>query len=903
MQKIEELYHAALDISPDARTVFVSEACGDDENLRLEINSLLSFQRSSGNIFDSPPEALAAQMFSENNPSEIIGNEINQYRIISLLGKGGMGEVYLAEDSRLDRQIAIKFLNKTFGPEEDKRDRFFREAKAASALNHPNIITVYEIGENDGHHFIATEFIDGQRLNKAGLEFPLSLQVVLDIAIQICSALQVAHKAGIVHRDIKPDNLMVRNDGIVKVLDFGLAKLSDQDVRTKGGEKPNKIADSFSDSKSGKNATIPGVIMGTPNYMSPEQANGTNIDHQTDIFSFGIVLYEMLTGELPFQGESAIAVIQSIVKCEPKPIDDFRIPAELKFLVEKCLKKDLAERYHAIDKVLIDLQGVKQNLGYDFSSLRAAANEDNDLNTRSIGGPTSSGDAQTAEYANSNTKWFRRNGAVTGSVGVIFLAIISFLGYTYFGPGKQIRSIAVMPIVNDSGNADVEYLSDGVTENLIRSLSNIPNLTVKARSTVFSYKGKTASALQIGKDLNVDAVLMGHLVQRGESLKLHLELVDTATQDVLWSDNYDRKMNDLVALQSEIARDVSERLLLKLTPNEKIQVSRTYTSNSEAHQLYLKGRFHWNKRNVKDIEKAIEYFDLTISKDPSYALAYSGLADSYALIPLYGSFRPSEYFPKAKQAALKALELDENLAEAHASLGIIIKTYDFDLVGAEREFRRAIALNPNYPTARQWYAEHLAFTGRLEASIDEISKALELDPFSLVINRMKGNILGFSNRHDEAIDQLNKTIELYPESSIVRLNLGDAFAAKGMRSEAVRQYLKAFELNGMNPEEIKRFETAYETRGWHGFWSEYLEVLLENRKTILTKNENGYFSNEAVGFAYAAVKNKEKAIEYLEKAYVERDPSLGTIKMSSVYDFLNDDQRYISLIKKIGLPE
>jgi tetratricopeptide (TPR) repeat protein len=380
-------------------------------------------------------------------------------------------------------------------------------------------------------------------------------------------------------------------------------------------------------------------------------------------------------------------------------------------------------------------------------------------------------------------------------------------------------------------------------------------------------------------------------------------LVDASTQNVLWSENYERKMNQLVSLESEIASNVSENLRLKLTNAEQVRVAKTYTTNSKAQRAYLKGRFHWNKRNKEDFEKAVEYFKQAIENDPNYALAYTGLADAYALLPLYGNYSPKEYKPQAKQAALRALDLDAELAEAHASLGYIINTYDFDWEGAEREYKTALQLNPNYATAHQWYAEHLAFKGRTDEALVEISKAVELDPFSVVINRMKGNILGFAGRYEEAIAQLKKTIDFYPENSFARYNLGEALAAKGMYSEAVGQYLIALKLDGQQPEDIEKFETAYKSRGWKGFWVEYLENLEKQRKTLLETDPTAYFNSEGIAYAYAATGNKDKALEYLGKAYDERDPSLVTIKTSEVYDFLGDDPRFKELIRNIGLPE
>ncbi len=890
LKRTEEIFHAAMEVLPAERASFLSKTCGDDDDLRCEVESLLAVNRTSNNIFDSPPESFAAEMFSQKeNSANFVDREISHYKIKCLLGIGGMGEVFLAEDLKLNRPVALKCLPPEFAEDKERMSRFIREAKSASALNHPNIITIYEINEFEGTHFIATEYIDGKTLKEYTKSEPLSLNSALEIAVQIASALDEAHSAGIIHRDVKPDNVMIRPNGLVKILDFGIAKFVEKKSKA---DVENLIESSH---------TSPGLIIGTANYMSPEQAKGKEIDARTDIFSFGVVVYEMLAGKLPFEGESPLEIIGAVLHKEAAPLETYEVPPEIADIIGKCLRKNRDERYQTIKDVLIDLNEAKQDLASRTTQQIFYSSEKNAPNTNRRQAATGDEIRQTTTEIFSRKSLLKKLSAVV--LVMLLLSAVGFFGFRFFTTEKQIKSIAVMPFVNESGNVDVEYLSDGMTENLIRRLSNIPQLSIKARSTVFTYKGKPTTAKKIGEELNVDAVLFGRLTRRGDDLKIDLELVDTSTQDVLWSENYERKMNQFASLESEIASDVSDNLRLKLTKADQVLVAKTYTTNSEAQQFYLKGRFHWNKRNKEDFEKAIEYFKRAIEKDSYYALAYAGLANTYALMPLYGNFRPNEYKPLAKQSALKALALDANLAEAHASLGYIINTYDFDWEGAEREYKTAIKLNPNYATARQWYAEHLAFKGKSNEALVEISKAMELDPFSVVINRMKGNILGFAGRYDEAIAQLKKTIELYPENSFVRFNLGEAFAAKQMYSEAIEQYLIALKLDGQSHEDIQKFETAYKDNGWKGFWVEYLESLEKQRKTLLETDQNAYFNNESLAYAYAATENKEKALEYLGKAYEERDPNLVTIKTSEVYAFLSDDPRFKTLIKKIGLPE
>ena len=658
LKKIEEFFHAATEILPAERESFLSKMCREDKDLRREVESLLAVQISAGNFFETSPESLAAEMFfRKEDQSKLIGREISHYKIIKLLGAGGMGEVYLAEDTKLRRKIALKILPPQFETDTERKKRFEQEAFAVSALNHPNIITIYAIEELENINFIATEYIDGQTLREKIVENSLSHQEILEIALQIANALDSAHTVGIVHRDIKPANIMIRRDGIVKILDFGLAKLTAQTPDPESFETREQAA--------------PKRVMGTANYMSPEQVKGKKLDRRTDIFSFGVVFYEMLAGKLPFEGETSLEITGAILHKEAELLENYGIPAELAKIAAKCLVKNRDERYQTIKDLLIDLKSAKSNT--EDKKLRQTI-DSKDENLPNPHSKTSNGFGQiTGEIV---SKKLKTNKLLKIVSAILLVLCAGFFGYRYFTTEKQIKSVAVMPFINESGNRDVEYLSDGMTENLISSLSNIPQLAIKARSTVFTYKGKELSAKQIGAELKVDAVLFGRLVQRGEILKVNLELIDTATQNVLWSENYERKMNRLVSLESEIAGNVSQNLRLKLTKAEQAQVTKIYTTNSEAQQIYLKGRFHWNKRNLKDFEKSIEYFKQAIEKDPGYALAYAGLADTYALMPLYGNFRPNEYIPQAKQSALKAIELDANLAEPHASLGYIVNTYN-----------------------------------------------------------------------------------------------------------------------------------------------------------------------------------------------------------------------------------
>jgi serine/threonine-protein kinase len=885
-KKIEKIFHAALELPVGRRQAFVAEACAGDAAVRREVKSLIALDEGDEDVLlESTPQRLVAELIDEEDLQQIkVGDTVGHFEIIELLGKGGMGEVYLARDAKLGRNVALKFMPPEFVANADRLRRFIREARTASALNHPNIITIYDINEVAGRHFISNEYIDGQTLRQLVNGRPVEPVRALDIAIQIASALSEAHAAGIVHRDIKPDNIMVRRNGLVKILDFGIAKVADgADADAAGTLEHDASA----------TGTRAGVLVGTAEYMSPEQARGLGVDTRTDLFSFGIVLFEMLSGRPPFDGATPLETIESVLHNEP-PAVGLESP-EIITTIDRCLRKDRDERYQSADELLIDLRAARRAVDHRRSrpttevDTRPARPDEARVTGGELRAPyVGAGARRRVAFG----KWIAFALVLVGGAG--------FFGYRFADQNRQISSIAVMPFANE-GNRDIDYLSDGMTEALISNLSNVPNLSIKARDLVFRYKGKNLDPGQVGRELSVDAVLLGRLTQVGDDLKLRLELVDAVAQDVIWTESYDRHIDDLAAFQVEIAGDVSKKLRNRLTQAQQDHVAKVYTANSEAHQLYLKGRFHWNKRNIRDLQRAAGYFELAVEKDPGYALAHAGLADTLALMPLYGNYRPKEYMPRAKQAAERALELDDALAEAHASLGYILNCFDYDWKGAEREYRRAVSLNPSYATARQWYAEHLAFRGKTDEALEQISKALELDPLSLVINRMKGNILIFGNRHDDAIAQFERTIEMYPDNALVRFNLGDAYVSKGLKAEAVESYLTALQIDGLDTAELGRLRTANATAGWDGFWREYLSQQIAVRNSAY-RNGSAYFDDEGIAFAYAATGNREKTIEYLERAYEERSSALITIGRSEVYEFLKKDPRFVNLLQNIGLP-
>jgi eukaryotic-like serine/threonine-protein kinase len=844
-----------------------------------------------------------------------LGTIINQYKIISPIGKGGMGEVFLAQDTKLDRKVAIKFLNEEFSKDADKLNRFIQEAKAVSALNHPNILTVYEIGENDESNFIVTEFIEGKTLREnLSPKKTNSLNSILKIGVQVAEALSAAHQAGIIHRDIKPENIMIRADGYAKVLDFGLAKLTEQ--------KPKDDILS-EDTTKGLVKTNPGMVMGTVSYMSPEQARGKETDARTDIWSLGVVLYEMLAGKVPFTGETINHTIVSILEKEPLLLEN--VPDELQRIVRKTLAKDVEMRYQSSKDLLIDLKNLRRTLDiqgelersivpnrevttnqvqenetaiYNSKSIEETKAESGALATQSVSNSSS------LEYAVTKAKSHKFATAIIGIILLSAISAIGFFGYKYFTSTKQINSIAVMPFENKNSDADTDYLSDGLAESLIFRLTQIPDLRVSPTSSVIRYKGKETDIAKIANELGVDAVMTGRMTKRGDNLNITVELVDARTNKSLWGEQYERKLSELLTTQREIVTEIVSKLQLKLSGESEQKLAKKYTDNNEAYQLYLQGRFHWNKREMKELEKAVEFFKQAIEKDPNYALAYSGLADTLNAFPKNGDFRPKEYMPQAKAAALKALELDPNLAEAHTSLAKVLFDYDYDFAGAEKSFKRAIELNPNYASAHYFYSELLSVSNRNDEAFREITKAIELDPFSLVINNWMAIHLYRLGRFDEALLQTKKINELFPNETLFHFINGSIYAAQGKYDQAVEEYLlRAKTTKDFKPENIAKLKEAYEKGGWAGFERMSGEIRLEFLNDKQAKDPNVYVKAMNYAIAYAWGKDKDKTIEYLNKAYDERDERILDLTVKKIWDFVRDDPRFKELVKKVGIPE
>src|SRR5712691_7743771 len=819
---------------------------------------------------------------------------LSHYRIISKIGAGGMGEVYLAEDTKLGRKVALKILPADVASDQKRMQRFVQEAKSASALNHPNIITIHEIDHTHSVHFIATEFIDGDTLRQRIQRTPMKLSEALDVAIQIASALSAAHAASIMHRDIKPENIMLRRDGIVKVLDFGLAKPTE---RLPPDSVDKEAPTSFK--------TDPGTAVGTAIYMSPEQARGLDVDARTDIWSLGVVLYEMVAGCLPFAGSTSSEVLASILgDKETQPVARYsrEVPAELELIVSKALRKEREQRYQTIKDLMLDLRSLKQQLEFEAKLERSvppeqrssragtasAVNESEpSAATVSVARATSS-----AEYIVSEIKRHKTSAVITVAVLVIALAAAAYFYLPRASKGP-IDSVAVLPFVNQNNDPNTEYLSDGVTESIINSLSQLPNLKVMSRNSVFRYKGKEMDAQAVAKELKVQAVITGRVTQRGDGLSINMELINAQDNSQIWGQQYNRKLTDLFAVQEEMAKEISEKLRLKLTSAERQQLAKRPTENLRAFQYYMQGRSYTNRRTREDLLAAIQYDEKALGEDQNYALAYSGLADAYANLGIRGYIAPAEGRRKAEEAARKALALDENLAEAHVALGLayaVFAPYNFSL--GDRELRRAIELSPSLALARQYLGFSLLLQGRLDEGLEEFLKARELDPLSPIIARGQALCYHLKRDYVRALELMRQANDLGPAFT-TQWEIGMYIQNKSF-NEALAELEKAKRERKSDPLLIYDTGIVYAAQGKR---AEALQIIKE------LEAMSGASLDEAHWIAkiYAALNEKEMAFSWLERGLAAG--AIGAFyKDEPVWDPIRSDPRFADLLRRMGIP-
>jgi len=905
-RKIEEIYHAALEIDEKARDSFLSDACSDDIELRCEVKSLLSFAEISSSLIDQPPTDVAAEMFSRSSNSAFIGKKIRHYKIDSLIGVGGMGEVFLAHDSKLERKVTIKFIKAEFVKDKDKLRRFLQEAKTASSLNHPNILTIYDIGSSKNRNFIAAEFIQGKTLRKAINEGKLRLNEILGIAVQTATALIAAHSAGIIHRDIKPENIMLRDDGLVKVLDFGLAKLLPQrhgnaETRGRGRKDKAPIAASPRRPVSASQQTNPSLLMGTVAYMSPEQARLEPIDIRSDLWSLGVVLFEMLTGNQPFKGNNSSETIDLILKSEPQFNTD-NISVELKQILVKILQKNADERYQNADEFWQDLKNCQKDSAFETQFIENAPNSNSkgktNENEAGVSNSVSLNSADNPKFQSTQLssaevifKKVKKNKSFAAGLLATILLSITFIGYFNFPNKTQTtKSIVVIPFANTSGDPNLEYLSDGLSQSLINSLSQLNGVKVAAQSSALKYKGKEAELEKNAHNLGVQYFLRGRISQLADDFQVFAELVDVQNNSQIWSEQFKFKSADVSSIEAQVTKKITERLQIQSTNNEK-QLVKKMEPNPQAYQLFLKARFFNSTGTTDGVKKAIEYYNQALAVDPNYAEAYAALGSAYFFIGANGIEEPQEAIQKAKVYAKRALELNETLAESHIAMAAIHRA-DWNWSAAELEYKRAIELNPNLASAHFGYAYYLSTMGRNEEAISEIKKSRDLDPLKPLIYDSISQIYYFARQYDLALEQFKIAYELNPNPRYIYNDNAYINAVRDRYDEAITNY-KDWIKSGVETTEVYCYlGFAYGKAG-----------RVNEARAIINKLETGkeYVSPVELSMVYIGLGEYDNAFIKLEQGYSEHDSQMQYLIAEPHFDDLRSDPRFAELIRRVGL--
>jgi len=854
LQKIEEIFYAALDQEPAQVARFLDSACGGDGLLRCKVEALLASRQRASSFIETSAAGIATRIIENEQADLLVGQTFGHYKISKRIGSGGMGEVYLATDMTAGRKAALKLLPMRFTGDANRLKRFQQEARAVVGLNHPNILTVYEIGEDHATHYIASELIEGETLRQRLTRGRMELSDAVDVAIQVASALAAAHEAGIVHRDINPGNIMLRRDGYVKVLDFGIAKLAEQEApATMPKDEALLLVE-----------TNLGSILGTVPYMSPEQARGAPVDKETDIWSLGVILYEMVTGHQPFVGEAPREVMTSIREKQPPPLTSYskQSPAELQQIISKALRKDQSERYQSASEMLQALKNLRHNL------------ELKDELDRSTTAPLW-------------LRWIRSPAALVLVLLVAALALaVPFYRHrnlTTSSPPE--KSIAVLPFADLSEAKDQEYFCDGISEEILDALAKVDGLRVVGRTSSFSFKGKNANVSEVGKKLNVASVLEGTLQREGNRVRITAELVNTRNGFHLWSETYERELQGVFAVQDEITRSIVTALKVKLAVSLPAHEQR----NTEAYELYLQGLFFSNKSSEADLRRALNFFQGALEKDPTFSRAWAGISKVwYFLADVY--VKPIEAYPASREAALKAIALDEEDAEAHCYLSEAKRVLDWDLEGADAELKRALELDPNSAPAHFFLALLPLFRGELPEGLRLVLEAEKLDPVSPITSYVATAAYLANDQIDDAISEGQRTLLLDPNYFYLDSDLAAAYRDKGNFQEAIALYTKSQDATHLASSGLAITYTRM------GRQVEARNILAQ----LLQAREKRYVSAPVIAAVYVALGDKEEAFRWLERAFAEHSGILQWIAFLPEFRPLHSDARFPRLLRRIG---